>query len=129
MPYRDPIKRAENRKKHREKDRARAREHERLHPEMKRERNLRRVGWTIERFEAFFKDQNGLCAICSEPISKEAHKPNSATCDHDHITEQPRGLLCDRCNRIEGCLAKSSLTPREWITALEIYLNKYSKGS
>jgi hypothetical protein len=43
--------------------------------------------------------QKGRCAICG-------HSPNygpSLVTDHDHKSDFIRGLLCGRCNTMEGC--------------------------
>jgi hypothetical protein len=41
--------------------------------------------------------QGGVCGICGE---KDEHQRLSV--DHDHKTEQFRGLLCEDCNRALG---------------------------
>lgn len=45
---------------------------------------------TPERYEQMHAEQGGLCAGCRE------EKP--LVVDHDHVTGQPRGLLCHNCN-------------------------------
>ena len=47
----------------------------------------------IPEYEARFKQQNGVCAICQTP-------PNGRrlSVDHDHRTKKNRGLLCVTCN-------------------------------
>lgn len=51
-------------------------------------------GITPEQFAAMRAVQNDCCAICTRPF------PNATSThvDHDHATEQVRGLLCNRCN-------------------------------
>lgn len=52
---------------------------------------MRNYGLTPEQFRALFDAQNGLCAICQEPM-EDPHV------DHSHETGKVRGLLCARCN-------------------------------
>lgn len=54
---------------------------------------LKKVNLTHEQYEQRVKDQNGGCAICSEKDEKL-----SLHVDHDHETNEVRGLLCKRCN-------------------------------
>lgn len=57
-----------------------------------------KTGWTVERYELFFKKQKGKCEICNNILL-----PNHGTqSDHNHITNKPRGLLCNKCNFLLG---------------------------
>jgi hypothetical protein len=109
-----------------EVNRKRVREWTAANPLKKKERNLRRVGWTLERYNAAMVEQDGRCAICRVKLALKSHQSESVSCDHDHETNKPRGLLCDRCNRIEGLLAQLNLSPEEWVAALRGYLAKYA---
>lgn len=66
---------------------------------MKRKRS-KKIKWSSRFFEkergAFFKAQNGACAICKKPQSMFKRRLNL---DHNHKTGQLRGLLCYYCNR------------------------------
>lgn len=57
---------------------------------------------TVGEVNAMNKKQKGLCAICGKPESRKnpLHKNKICTLsiDHDHKTEQFRGLLCIKCN-------------------------------
>jgi hypothetical protein len=53
-------------------------------------------GITSARFAEMLADQGGGCAICHRPNSERRH----LSVDHDHVTGQVRGLLCDPCNRL-----------------------------
>ena len=60
-----------------------------------RAQNKRRIpGWDINRYNEHLELQDGKCAICG--TTEYTNKDWCA--DHDHITNQPRGLLCGRCN-------------------------------
>lgn len=60
----------------------------------KRVRDLRqRYGLTQETFIALLEDQGNLCAICRREFTSY---PGSV--DHDHTTEEVRGIVCRACN-------------------------------
>ena len=48
-----------------------------------------------EHYEALLQAQNYSCAICG--VNAEESK-NGLAVDHNHATDQVRGLLCMRCN-------------------------------
>lgn len=51
-------------------------------------------GITLKDYNNLFKQQNGLCAICS----KKAKNKFELNVDHCHKTNIVRGLLCRKCN-------------------------------
>ena len=55
----------------------------------------RKFNIDLEQYQALFKQQNGLCAICQKP---EKVQSRMLSVDHDHKTGVIRGLLCHRCN-------------------------------
>ena len=58
---------------------------------------LRTFGWSKERFIAFNYAQGGLCYLCG--LTNYMRGSNKAlAADHNHETEEPRGLLCCTCN-------------------------------
>ena len=58
-----------------------------------------KYGITIEIYEKMYSTQNVCCAICGE--HREMHTSNLAV-DHNHDTNEIRGLLCKRCNLLLG---------------------------
>jgi hypothetical protein len=70
----------------------------------------------IDRYER----QEGCCAICFTKIDIT----NSAI-DHNHNTEEFRGVLCKQCNRALGMFKDS---PKILLSALEYLLNYGSYG-
>lgn len=51
-------------------------------------------GLSYEDWLKIWKNQDGKCAICGEIFTK----PSNAYTDHDHKTDEIRGLLCRKCN-------------------------------
>lgn len=60
-----------------------------------RQKELKRLGISIEIFNKILKEQEGKCAICRLDFEKENKK---ACIDHSHITGEIRGILCKICN-------------------------------
>jgi len=58
-----------------------------------------KYGITIETYDKMSESQNNCCAICGE--SRDNFKTNFAV-DHNHETNEVRGLLCGKCNLILG---------------------------
>ena len=58
-----------------------------------------RYGITYEEFEKMFSAQEGRCKICN--------KQKEIVVDHNHNTDEVRGLLCHNCNRGIGFLMDS----------------------
>jgi hypothetical protein len=58
-----------------------------------------RFGITLDQYNELFVKQSGCCGICKEPQSNFS---KSFAVDHNHKTNQIRGLLCDNCNRALG---------------------------
>jgi hypothetical protein len=56
----------------------------------------KKYGITIEQYDELSRQQQGVCAICSEPETSKGKSQLSV--DHDHKTGMVRGLLCHNCN-------------------------------
>src|SRR5262245_21001533 len=85
-------------RKNRDKIREQRRRHRKKHPDKERHRrrvnDLRRTyGIEIRQWEALFKSQGGVCAICGNP---ETYRRLSM--EHEHRSGKIRGLLCNSCN-------------------------------
>ena len=64
------------------------------------------------------------CQVCNREIKhdKEGYDTNGVACiDHDHETGKIRGVLCHRCNKLEGAIANYDC-PEEWLKNLLAYL-------
>lgn len=59
-----------------------------------------KYGLDKEAYNNLFLTQNNKCAICGNEFTDE--KSTKAHVDHDHKTQQVRGLLCTKCNSILG---------------------------
>ncbi len=57
---------------------------------------LKKYGITLEDFNQILEKQNYKCLICNKHTLES--KPYGLVVDHNHKTENVRGLLCDRCN-------------------------------
>lgn len=57
----------------------------------------RLYGLSPEHFQRLFDQQEGRCAICRTELTKPC-------VDHDHDTQDVRGLLCSDCNTAIGLL-------------------------
>lgn len=57
-------------------------------------RRCRKVGITVEQYEALWKVQGGRCGTCKRRPATDL--------DHCHRTGKFRGLVCAACNRILG---------------------------
>jgi hypothetical protein len=71
-------------------------------PDVIKNQNLRRVGWTLEEFRHAWAKQSGKCAICERQMIQGGRSSNSVAADHSHQTGKRRGLLCFRCNALLG---------------------------
>jgi hypothetical protein len=58
-----------------------------------------RYGLTLAAYDELLAKQHGACAICGRAASDGGRK---LAVDHDHATDEVRGLLCRRCNRSMG---------------------------
>lgn len=67
---------------------------------------LQRIyGITQEQFNQMLIRQGGVCAICQEretALNAKSGKIKPLSVDHNHITGEVRGLLCQNCNAIIG---------------------------
>lgn len=70
-----------------------------------RSQNLRKYGLTIDTFNSLWNSCGGKCAICSKPL--KLGSPSGYAVDHNHLTGEVRGLLCQLCNQGIGCLQDS----------------------
>jgi hypothetical protein len=62
-----------------------------------------RYGMTVEEYDELLKQQKGVCAIC---YGTNANGKRLAV-DHNHETDETRGLLCANCNSAIGLLGDS----------------------
>jgi hypothetical protein len=73
---------------------------------------------TEEWFQEKLNTQNGSCAICKTKFTDD----NPPCVDHNHFTEENRGLLCGNCNCAIGHLKESINNLKSAI----VYLEKYN---
>lgn len=81
-------------------------------------------GLTLDQYHAMAERQDFCCAICGTvPDSEDSYggSHDGFHIDHDHITEEVRGLLCKHCNVGLG-MFKDSPDVTQSATA---YLNKH----
>lgn len=82
-----------------------------------RERSIKNKGYAVAAYNKLFDDQGGRCAICGIH-SSEAY--NGLHIDHDHKTQELRGLLCHKCNTGLGLFQDSI----ELLDIAKIYLSR-----
>lgn len=91
-----------------------------------KEWNLRKkFGITGEQYAAMAAEQSGCCAICQEPeraINARSGRAQELAVDHDHETNEVRGLLCVACNRLIGYAREDIATLMKAIA----YLRRHS---
>ena len=80
---------------------------------------LRKYGLTVEQYEAMLKEQDNRCAICGTDTPA---KHGSWCVDHCHDTNEPRGLLCVKCNAGLGHFDDSPAH----LLAAERYLQRFA---
>lgn len=78
------------------------------------------VGMTYEIYEQMLEEQNHKCAVC---LTDQSLLKKNLGVDHNHSTGEPRGLLCDACNRAIGYLKES----KHLFNAAVQYLEKYEE--
>ena len=78
---------------------------------------LRKYGLSYNDWLIMWESQEGKCAICGESFKN----PASTCVDHDHNTDEIRGLLCTQCNAGIGLLHDS---PEMLIKAAEYLRGK-----
>ena len=64
----------------------------------------RKYNMTLEQYTTLLKSQNNVCAICKNSEVRKANngKVMKLSVDHNHITGQNRGVLCNKCNLVLG---------------------------
>lgn len=77
----------------------------------------KKYGVTPEWFEQKIEEQGGHCALCD----LTADNSRRMGVDHNHETQQVRGVLCTRCN---NCLDRIEMDP-DWPVRAWAYLEHY----
>ncbi len=71
-----------------------------LYPEIFREIKLKyKYNMTLEQWDAQLKKQKHCCKICKVDFKTQTKSPHV---DHDHETNEIRGILCRYCNLLLG---------------------------
>lgn len=83
---------------------------------MRRAHNKRRHGLSVEEYDRLLAEYGDFCAICGCSLirSKRCH------IDHDHRTNEIRGVLCNKCNMAIGLLRERP----DLLKAAELYLRQ-----
>ena len=74
--------------------------------------DLKQYGLTPEQYAALVAKQRGRCRICRD-------NPKTLCVDHDHVTNEVRGLLCGSCNRALGLFKDKTSLMRKAVAYLE----------
>lgn len=86
----------------------------------------RHYGITLEQYEVMLSSQDGCCAICGEEPGKKNGRVNRLCVDHDHKTDQVRGLLCITCNAAIGMLKDDEDVAHRAVTYLQFWSSQIS---
>jgi hypothetical protein len=78
-------------------------------------------GLTEEDYQVILTSQEGCCAICGTDTPTGKWKVFAV--DHNHTTDQVRGLLCNECNRGMGLLRDNA----ELLRKAADYLDHHDK--
>jgi 5-methylcytosine-specific restriction endonuclease McrA len=81
-----------------------------------------KYGISVEDYDNLLKEQDGKCAICGSKDTGRVDCKNFAV-DHDHATNDVRGLLCKPCNTGLGMFKDSP----EMLEAAAAYLRKHQR--
>jgi hypothetical protein len=81
----------------------------------------RKYNITLDDYNKMLQEQDGKCWTCS--VKAEDTKSKVLVVDHNHLTGEVRGLLCNFCNTAIGLLKES----QETIEKVSKYLHE--KGS
>ena len=82
--------------------------------------NLKKYGITINEYDEMLVQQNGLCAICEG----QSGTIKGFHVDHDHDTDQVRGLLCHSCNQAMVAVDRVS----DWPERASAYKAKFRRN-
>jgi len=80
-------------------------EYRRKNPHILKNEKLRATfGISLDEYKSKLIQQRGVCAICGQPETAlgRTGKIKMMSVDHNHETNQIRGLLCDSCNHMIG---------------------------
>lgn len=77
-------------------------------------------GFSIELYDQRLAAQDGKCAICCVELTTGLRE-QSASADHCHATNTPRGILCKRCNWMIGHAKDNPETLRKAAEYLEMW--------
>ena len=80
---------------------------------------FRKYGITMGDYENMFEEQQGLCGICL--TDKPGGRFGTFHIDHNHVTGEVRGLLCQACNTGIGLLKDNPLIIRAAANYVEFW--------
>lgn len=117
-------RRKSNPDKYREYDRAHAlkRRSQPGYSEYQADKVLKcRYGISLEQKREMYDEQKGLCKVCGERLPEDFRK---AHVDHDHATENIRGLVHWSCNKLIGFVENNV----DLIESIYVYLKLRSQN-
>lgn len=82
----------------------------------------RKYGITPEDYDQLLRSQDGRCAICGSSEPGMAHMVVPLVVDHNHDTNEIRGLLCVQCNAGLGQFADNP----DRLVAAAMYLLRFA---
>lgn len=68
-------------------------------------------------------EKQGTCACCGKPFEKPYRL--YVVADHDHITKQQRGLICQSCNKVVGQIENGKKTVSQKADLCREYINRH----
>ena len=78
-----------------------------------------KYGIEWEEYLIMFEEQGGLCPICDKLIKPRGQQSEIGCVDHNHLTGEVRGLLCNACNVGLGVFEDNTDIMRRAIEYLE----------